>query len=381
MNQSCIRILADDLTGALDTAAAFVGQLPVFIDTPPAPGQPYYDAPLSVLATPTRDVAPETLPAFLQPTLDWLQSGNLAFKKVDSLLRGNTFAEIAWLVQHGRFDHALFAPAFPAQGRITTEDRQWVIKPGQPRQAAATPLRETFTQLGLRTCAAQPTTHNAASVWIPEILADADLDRVVALADAPDSAPALWCGSAGLAHALARRCNLAPSAGLAAPLPQQSGPTVLISASFQPSLREQWARLRADQPITAVAEQARDTDISAALDQARAGAADIWFDLSPAERLTQEQAASLLAAQIARLVAELPKPGQLAVVGGDTLLGLCRASGATGLLAHPAIRAGWGCAKFIDGVWDGVPCYSRSGAFGAPDDLVDLIRLLRQPNN
>ncbi|MBS1157520.1 MAG: hypothetical protein H6R19_3498 [Proteobacteria bacterium] len=381
MNQGSIRILADDLTGALDTAAAFAGQLPVFIDTPPAAGQPYFDAPLSVVATPTRDVAPETLPAFLQPVLDWLQSGSLAFKKVDSLLRGNTFAEIAWLVRHGRFDHALFAPAFPAQGRITTEDRQWVIKPGIPRQAAATPLRETFTQLDLRTCAAQPTQRDTASIWIPEVLTDTDLDRVVAQADTPASAPCLWCGSAGLAHALARRRNLAPIAGLAAPLPQGQGPSVLVSASFQPVLREQWARLRESHPIQAIAEQARDAEITSVLDLARTGASELWFDLSPIEHLTPEQAASLLTAQIARLVAELPKPGQLIVVGGDTLLGLCRASGATGLLAHPAIRPGWGCAKLIGGTWDGVPCYSRSGAFGAPDDLVEIIRLLRQPNN
>lgn len=381
MNQGSIRILADDLTGALDTAAAFAGQLPVFIDTPPTPGQQYYDAPLSVVATPTRDVAPETLPDFLQPVLDWLQSGGLAFKKVDSLLRGNTFAEIAWLVRHGRFDHALFAPAFPAQGRITTEDRQWVIKPGIPRQAAATPLRETFTQFGLRTCAAQPTQRDTASIWIPEVLTDADLDQVVAQADTPASAPCLWCGSAGLAHALARRRNLAPVAGLAEPLPQDQGPSVLVSASFQPVLREQWARLRESHPIKAVAEQARDTEITSVLDLARTGASELWFNLSPSERLTPEQAASLLTTQIARLVAGLPKPGQLIVVGGDTLLGLCRASGATALLAHPAICPGWGCAKFIGGAWDGVPCYSRSGAFGAPDDLVEIIRLLRQRNN
>ncbi|MDR3412194.1 MAG: four-carbon acid sugar kinase family protein [Formivibrio sp.] len=378
---SKIRILADDLTGALDTAAAFAGQLPVFIDTPPAAGQRYFDAPLSVLATPTRDVAPETLPDFLQPVLNWLQSGSLAFKKVDSLLRGNTFAEIAWLVRHGRFDHALFAPAFPAQGRITAEDRQWVIKTGMPRQAVATPLRETFNQLGLRTCAAHPTAHDTPSIWIPEVLTDTDLDRIVAQADIPASVPCLWCGSAGLAHALARRRALAPIAGLATPLAKAHGPSVLVSASFQPVLREQWSQLRASQPIQAVAEQARDTEIAAALDLARAGASDIWFYLSPVERITPEQAADLLAAQIGRLVAELPKPGQLIVVGGDTLLGLCRASGATALLAHPAIRPGWGCARLVGGVWDGVPCYSRSGAFGAPDDLVNIIRLLLQPNN
>jgi len=122
MSASQIRILADDLTGALDTAATFASALPVFIDHPQEQGQPYFDAPISVVATPTLDVAPETLPAFLQPVLGWLQSGTLAFKKIDSLLRGNTFAEIAWIARHGDFNQTIFAPAFPTQGRITIDD-------------------------------------------------------------------------------------------------------------------------------------------------------------------------------------------------------------------------------------------------------------------
>ena len=52
------------------------------------------------------------------------------------------------------------------------------------------------------------------------------------------------------------------------------------------------------------------------------------------------------------------------MIGGDTLLALCRASGASALLAHPAVKPGWGCARLIGGTWHGVPCYSRSGAFG-----------------
>ena len=108
-----IRILADDLTGALDTAAAFRGDVPVFIDTPPDVNSPYRRAIVSVVATPTRDVPAETLPTRLAPTLNWFTSGTLAYKKVDSLLRGNTFAEIAWLQTHGGFAGTIFAPAFP----------------------------------------------------------------------------------------------------------------------------------------------------------------------------------------------------------------------------------------------------------------------------
>jgi len=77
----------------------------------------------------------------------------------------------------------------------------------------------------------------------------------------------------------------------------------------------------------------------------------------------------------------LPKPAQLIVVGGDTLLGLCRAARVEALLTRPSIRSGWGCARLKGGIWDGVPCYSRSGAFGGADDLFEMIRLLNGGEN
>ncbi len=89
--------------------------------------------------------------------------------------------------------------------------------------------------------------------------------------------------------------------------------------------------------------------------------------------LAPEAAAALLARQLALVVDLLPRPGRLAVVGGDTLLALCRTSGATGLRALASARSGWGRARWIGGCWDGVPCQSRSGAFGGPDDLVEAL--------
>ena len=153
-------------------------------------------------------------------------------------------------------------------------------------------------------------------------------------------------------------------------------PPLLISASFQPTLKTQWARLCADRPPAAMARCADDGEIATALDQARAGAEEVWFDLSPAEPISPVEAAARLAAQIARIVDQLPRPGQLMVIGGDTLLALCRASGASALLAHPAVKPGWGCARLIGGTWHSVPCYSRSGAFGGPEDLEEMTQLL-----
>lgn len=376
-----LRILADDLTGALDTAAAFAGEVPVFIDAPPAGDHRYRDATVSVVATPTRDVAPQTLEKHLAPTLDWFCSGDLAYKKVDSLLRGNTFAEIAWLCAHGHFSGTVFAPAFPGQGRFTTNNRQWVEKPGTPRHAVAQPLREAFAGVGMTACSAPETPGTGQSVWIPEVLDDADLDRIAAQLDTPGMHKTLWCGSAGLAQAIARRCQWAPNGQDAFQPAPPEGPTVLVSASFQPVLYAQWEVLKAARPTPAIAERARPEEITAALDLAKSGAAQAWFDLSPRREMTQTESLALLQSHIERLVEGLPKPGQLMIVGGDTLLGLCRATGAEALLAGASIRNGWGRATLIGGRWDGTACHSRSGAFGDPDDLIQMMMLLDRTAN
>ncbi|MFB0934482.1 MAG: four-carbon acid sugar kinase family protein, partial [Propionivibrio sp.] len=301
----------------------------------------------------------------LQPVLGWLTSAGLAFKKVDSLLRGNTFAEIAWIYREGGFDQVVFAPAFPAQGRITRENRQQVVAADGTRQPVAEPLREAFGRFGLD-IAASP--EAVGDVWIPEVTTDADLDRIAACSRVDDGRKRLWCGSAGLAHAFSRLAGVAPCAGEALPPAKGLGPTVLISSSFQPVFREQWAALRSGSTSSVVAEQGDDRQIDEALLAAHNGAEHVWFDLSPRRQITPDEAARLLAGYVHRLVDRLPIPGQLLVVGGDTLLGLCRETRTEILLTQPSLRSGWGCARLVGGRWDGVPCHSRSGAFGVRED-------------
>lgn len=355
-------ILADDLTGALDSAAAWAGtgEVPVFLDQPGASAQP-----VQVVASGTRDVPPASLPALLAPSLDWLVASGSAFKKIDSLLRGNTFAEIAWLLRSGRFDGAVFAPAFPAQGRFTARGQHWVGPPHQPggprtHQHAGT-LVQAFASLGLSAqlpARVQDSLQEAGDIVIPDLLNDHDLDQLARLAAQPPARRWLWCGSAGLAWALARQDAAAAPSGasraapLAPPAPAQ-GPTLVLTASRHPVLREQWQRLDPPDAHTGL------------------------LDLAEAEPLCAAQAQARLAQRMHAIVASRPRPATLVVVGGDTLLALCRAAGVRSLQAGPSPRTGWGRARLVGGPWDGLTCYSRSGAFGPPDDLRALLATLR----
>jgi uncharacterized protein YgbK (DUF1537 family) len=357
MNINPWRILSDDLTGALDSAAAWAGaaEVPVFLERPGPSAQP-----VQAVVTGTRDVPPTQLPALLAPSLDWFTATGLSFKKIDSLLRGNSLAEIGWLMQSGRFDGAVFAPAFPAQGRFTAQDRHWVAPPHQPQGARshefAGSLKQALAAVGLNAqlCADVPQRLPAGdrAVLIPDILDNQALDQLAVLAAQPQARRWLWCASAGLAWALARREGMAGASPEPSPPAPTAGAVLLLTASRHPVLRAQLRQL-------AFTHHALDL-----------------IDLAAPEPLSAEQAHERLSQGMQQIVATHARPDRLVVVGGDTLLALCRAAGVRSLQAGASPRAGWGCARLNGGPWDGVLCYSRSGAFGPADDLAALLATL-----
>jgi uncharacterized protein YgbK (DUF1537 family) len=352
------RILSDDLTGALDTAAAWAAgnEVPVFLDTPSASAQP-----VQVVVTGTRDVPVGELPERLNPSLDWFTATGSAFKKIDSLLRGNTFAELALLMRSGRFAGAVFAPAYPGQGRFTAQGRHWVASPHQPYGPRSHehpgPLAQTLARVGLGAqipAQVSECLRHPGHVVIPDVLADADLDDLAALTTHPQAGHWLWCGSAGLAWALVRQQTGGATAAQHLP-PCGPGRPLVLTASQHPVLREQLHLLAVlNLPIDLV-------------------------DLAEREPLAPAVAQARLAQRMDALVAHHPRPPLVTVVGGDTLLALCRAAGVRSLQAGSSPRPGWGRARLVGGVWDGLCCYSRSGAFGPPEDLGTMLSSLVPP--
>jgi uncharacterized protein YgbK (DUF1537 family) len=346
-------VLADDLTGALDSAAAWAGagEVPVFLDEPGPSAQA-----VQVVATGTRDVPPASLPALLTPSLDWLVATGSAFKKIDSLLRGNTFTELAWLMRSGRFAGVVFAPAFPAQGRFTAQGRHWVAPPHHPEGPRTHEhpgtLMQAFANVGLNAripLLVQDCLQDVGQVVIPDLLNNHDLDQLATLTKSPQAQSWLWCGSAGLAWALARQVAASPTATSVPPPTPVQGLMLVLTASRHPVLREQ---LRQLPPNEAHAE---------------------LLDLAEAQPLSPAEAQARLTQRMHTVVTTRPRPTTLVVVGGDTLLALCRAAGVRSLQAGASPRAGWGRARLVGGLWDGLTCYSRSGAFGPPDDLRALM--------
>lgn len=343
------RILADDLTGALDTVCAFSGgsEVPVRFGALELSSS---SSPVEVCDLASRALPAPALHEALAASVDWLAQARLCFKKIDSLLRGNSFAEIAWLAGSGRFRRLVVSPAFPAQGRFVRNGRLMVAG-----HAAGPPLLDALKALGVQPRPDGGGTFGECEIVMPDVASAAELDELVRLhAAESDLGNVLWCGSAGLALALSRFHGLASPPGSRAQRPRAAR-VLVATGTCHPVLLAQLLRLRTRVPV------ARHVRIE-------------HFIRSDVQ-LTEEQAAAALAEGARGVVASCSAvpPDLLLVIGGDSLLALCRAAGATAMLAGPSPRPGWGSARLVGGRWDGLRCLSRSGAFGAADDLVDLL--------
>src|SRR6185312_15749599 len=90
--------------------------------------------------------------------------------------------------------------------------------------------------------------------------------------------------------------------------------------------------------------------------------------------LPRAEAARRIETELSRLARRLPRPGTLLVAGGETLRGLCLSLGAKSLEVQGRIVPGLPRSILRGGHWDGVTVVSKSGAFGTPTLLRDLLR-------
>jgi uncharacterized protein YgbK (DUF1537 family) len=349
-----VRILADDLTGALDCAVCFTGDVgPIRVRWDMrAPGGDSF-----ALSSETRELSREEAAervARMARALPGERAG-LVFKKVDSLLRGHEAAEIAAMMRGGAFARAVFAPAFPQRGRIMRKGRQYVRTDAGADPVAAD-IGAELRALGINTFAEAS---GSPGVWIADAESDADLRGVVARGRAMGH-PLLWCGTAGLAAALAD----APPR-IATPA---DGRMLVVSGSDHPVARAQVAALARARPDAMLGLDAPVAHVEAALRQR--GLAILAAELPPSPRTS---ARATIGRALADLLPALAAPELFVVMGGETLRQSCDAVGAEELTVEAEVEPGIAQARLQDGAWRGTRIISKSGAFG---DAGTLLRIL-----
>ncbi|MDB5101829.1 MAG: hypothetical protein JWM80_6250 [Cyanobacteria bacterium RYN_339] len=428
-----VGVLADDLTGAGDTALQYflgtgnpdVWIVPELHERPWAP--PPTTAALAVNVE-SRHLLPGQAAARVDRAARFLaRSGcNRFYQKVDSTLRGNMAAELLQALHTLDLELAIVAPAFPQAGRITVGGYQLVdgvpVNVSSYGRDPVTPVKhchlptllaeplgwEAIAHLELREVMTGP---EAVVSAIVKAVAQRKRALVIDAARAEDLAAIargmaltpyrlLPVGSAGLAKAMQPH-HLLDSPRQAPTLLALRPPVLLVAGSLNPvtlaqvrdaaqgahilELDVRGVLLGEEGALERTVERARQLllgrqDVlltTASTDEAKlARDRQLAKDLAMGGVQLGATLTTALGRVVARLVGAADVSG-LVLAGGDTALGVCRALGGgamrvTGELM-PAIPV---CRLELPG--GPLRVVTKSGGFGAPDTLRELARRLKR---
>ena len=356
-----VYLIADDLTGALDTAAQFVplvGEIDVFWHPVECDGSMALD--LGV-----REATEAAATASVAVARGARDAGALKYLKLDSLLRGHAAAQIATWWSAGSFEHCIVAPAFPVQGRVTRDGRQYV-RNESGWEPVACDLGLALSQRGLAVAYRRPGDQAPRGVSLWDAETDEDLRSIAAAARAV-SGSTLWCGSGGLAGALSFGGSVVGARAAA------SRPVLGLFGSDHKVTR---AQLEACGPATMLLPNGGVAS-AARVNQRLGDFGDVLAQIEVPARASRAEAARQIEREFDELLSRVTRPATLFVSGGATLRSVCTALDADHLTVSGQILTGVPWSVLRGGRFDGVPLISKSGAFGDRELLRRILGLNR----
>lgn len=412
-----IAIIADDLTGALDSAVAFSSLgarilLPAK-DTRDVRGNACESYALAS-ATNSRALTADAARLAATALTRSMTSANTLFVKIDSTLRGNPHAHLqgaldAWRekVPHA---FAVICPALPLMGRTVHHGEVLDNLVPITRSAAAADPISSAASAELSTVFpdsvqlkfagvdggegitrtlfehVHDTTHAIPrTVWV-DANTDEDLDRIAEAIIALGAA-AVAVGSAGLAAAIARHRISSLSEGApATSLPDTSGvsghrpSTLVLVTSLHPAAREQVSMVGSlNSDITFLTSDVPEAAISlppsprvVVVTTAERESTSVKVDQFVAIDVALE--AAVLAA---RILAAGDFDSILAI-GGDGASALLRTLSAVGIEVTGELMAGVPIGHLIGGTTHGTKVVTRSGGFGNDQHLNEILSMLHE---
>ncbi|MCX7840542.1 MAG: hypothetical protein N2559_13980, partial [Anaerolineae bacterium] len=317
------------------------------------------------------------------------------YKKIDSTLRGDPAGELGAVLNTLGETRALVAPAFPAQGRTTRNGHQYVDgvlleQSAFARVISTSNLVALFGHIAPTTLltldvvrAGHATIHARiadARVIITDAETDADLDTIAQAA--LDARIRVWCGSAGLARAMARQITLTPTAPAPRDVSTRHGITLAVIGSRHPRTREQVEFARAQgvpviQPDARVFTAESETGIVATRERIAAQTdravilTTVGCDDAPLEGRE-------LAARLAQIVVPLiarGNIGKLVLSGGDIAAAVCHALDADALWLRGEIEAGVPWGALLGGTGAGLTVVTKAGGLGLAETVWNAVRV------
>jgi D-threonate/D-erythronate kinase len=340
-----IYILADDLTGACDTAAAFLRTGRAVRVWLGAEASFPASEPVQAFNTDSRALSPAKASRIVSRTTAALASNPraLLFKKIDSAARGPIAAEI--LAAHRAFGSraVLLAPAFPAAGRTV---RNGILEINDAtRKCVKIDLDGLFTARNRGLIYFVSHSKELAAAFAsgkPVLLSDSSTQSDLAsLVRAAEKLPRLlFAGSAGLARALSGRF-----ARRRRRVPRPSASRTLIVAG-------------SDHPVTNLQLEN--------LDRRQFGAVKLLR-----LHFSRRDRARIFAAFRTLM------PQALILTGGDTAQLVASTLGAHSFILQGELAPGipWGTVQ--GGMAEGCIVITKSGGFGTPTVLNEILAALR----
>jgi uncharacterized protein YgbK (DUF1537 family) len=411
-------VIADDLTGAADCAAACAAHgiaATVVLHAPGPRGADlcWPDADIVSIDANTRWMSAEQAAETTAELAGRWETnagagGCLLFKKVDSTLRGNMAAEVAAMLRTGdqaamgkrRF--AVMAPALPAQGRTTRGGLQmvhgrlleetdlWKSEERKPRSEIAVFLAEAGLSCrvidGITVRSGLSRLKDAMERFSAEadvVLCDAETDddlRAIAQASMALEDRPVWAGSAGLAAQLPPAAGMKARSG-ASTIEMSGGPTLFVVGSAASVTRQQMETLAAAAdvvverftPSALLHAQAASTKIVEGL----ASGCDVLVALDGSEQCSSDEA-QLFGRALSRLIAPCAAHiGALVATGGETARAVLDALGVDRLKLMGEVEPGLPFS-ITDGWIRALPVLTKAGGFGQPQTLVHCREFVQQ---
>jgi len=246
-------LIADDLTGALDSGIKFAekGLRTLVIPNPSALSAAEIPPETQVLAvnSDSRKLTPADAYKCIRSIgsfgLSW--GADILFKKVDSALRGNVGSELAALVDLKKGESLCFAPAYPAMNRITSGGTHYIN--GTPlaqsvfAQDPFNPISTSFipdllsaqTSLVVHTIPNPSaidrfSTDESGCIYLFDAVTDEDLQQIASQLHRMDKT-SLLAGCAGFAEHIADLLSFHPAASPVLPTFHQG---IVVCGSLNP---------------------------------------------------------------------------------------------------------------------------------------------------
>jgi D-threonate/D-erythronate kinase len=383
-----VLIVADDLTGAMDSAGPFAALgIETWVVAVPMRCDPasLRSARVVSVNTDSRHLPAAEAAARVERIVRHLGADDfdIVVKKIDSTLRGNVVAETMALLDVSGRREAVVAAAFPAQGRtvrggVVHVDGKPLAQTAFAKDALSppplSPLQEVFAAAkpGLRVRAAAPADAFEAGtdIWIADSEIDADLTEIVE-AFASRMSRVLMVGSAGLTRALAAVCFDAHPAPAARH--HVTGTIVFAVGSRAARSAEQVEALAAEPETTVLRAPngcLRCAEIPAARNLVLKATADDAGYEGDSERVAVDMARHALD------VVRGAHAQALVATGGDTAIAILAASDNPALQVLGDLMPGIPYARIrLDGtsLW----LVTKAGGFGGRDTFRDVARRLR----